>query len=66
MKQQTLIKLSSPGFEYTGSEDAVREKLYSHICIQCRREDNITENSDVGDMLATPCGCEFMIEDTEQ
>lgn len=59
----TLYKMSAPGWEldfYT--EEEARVRLLTHICDQCRAEDGITEDSPIGDMLGTACGCEFDID----
>ena len=59
-----LIKLSEPGWDFEGTPQEVKEKLYQHICFQCRREEDINEDSPIDQMLASACGCEFMVEDT--
>jgi len=71
-KMFTLIKLSAPGWEkqFT-NESNLRVELYSHICNLCRRgdecpefpQDPVNENSTVDEMLSTPCGCEYMVEE---
>lgn len=70
----TLIKLSAPGWEkqYT-NEAELKAELYSHICNLCRRgdecpefpQDPVNENSTVDEMLSTPCGCEYMVEEND-
>lgn len=73
-----LHKLSAPGWtkEYDNDID-LKAELYSHICDSCRGGhieitdageswdiwDAVNEHSDVGDMLATACGCEYDIEE---
>jgi hypothetical protein len=67
-----LIKMSEPGWEkYFSSEKELKKELFSHICTACRvgYEDGedwidppVSLESDLGDMLATPCGCEFNVE----
>ena len=71
-----LIKLSAPGWEKEfDTEEEVKAELYSHICNLCRKGeiaetdegefvlwDPVDENSSVGDMLWTACGCEFDVE----
>lgn len=59
-----LIKLSTPGWEQDFVDKIqLQQKLYKHICNQCRCEEAITEISDIADMLATACGCEFLLEE---
>ena len=66
MKQYTLIKLSSPGWEKSfQTRSQARDLLYQHICNQCRTEEGITSNSKIEDMLDTACGCEYSFEDTD-
>lgn len=66
--------------EYTNDID-LKAELYAHICKSCREGniwkgedegeedvvlwDPVNENSDVYDMLATACGCEFDIGEDE-
>lgn len=60
----TLTKLSEPGWERDFySKVEVQSELYQHICNQCRSEEGITPLSGLADMLCTPCGCEFMLEE---
>jgi len=75
-----LYKLSAPGWvkEYDNDID-LRAELYSHICGACRigcREqmgdgevwtvwEPVNENSDIYEMLATACGCEYDIGEEE-
>lgn len=61
-----LIKLSEPGWEFEGTPQEVKEKLYYHICSYCIRQEGIGEDSSIDQMLATACGCEFMVEDTTE
>lgn len=64
MKKYTLIKLSQPGWEQDFyDKQRLQQKLYKLICEQCRCEEGITPISDIADMLATQCGCEFMLEE---
>lgn len=76
-----LHKLSAPGWtkEYDNDID-LKAELYSHICSSCRTgckekfDDGdiwevwgpVTENSDICDMLATACGCEYDIEEVDE
>ena len=66
-----LIKVSAPGWEKDfNSEQELKEELFAHICSTCRSgfecpeysEDPVTINSELGDLLYTACGCEFMVE----
>lgn len=57
-----LIKLSEPGWDFEGTHQEVKGKLYQHICFQCRCEEGIKEDSPIDLMLASACGCEFMVE----
>lgn len=60
----TLTKLSQPGWErdfYTKVD--LQRVLYEHICNQCRCEEGVSEISEIADLLATACGCEFMYEE---
>ena len=75
-----LYKVSAPGWikEYDNDID-LKAELYAHICDSCRAGcteylddgtiwsvwDPVNENSDVNDMLATSCGCEFDIGEDE-
>lgn len=75
-----LIKLSVPGWIKTYNNDIdLKAELYSHICMNCRSghieqlDDGewevwkpVDENSDIGDMLATACGCEYDIEEEDE
>lgn len=61
------------------TEGELKAELYRHICGMCRRgledkyyydgeeivweEPPITEDSPLGDMLASACGCEFFIDE---
>lgn len=63
MIAKQLIKLSDPGWEFDGTHEQVRERLYQYICFQCRCEEGITEKSPIDQMLNTACGAEFMVED---
>lgn len=66
MKTFTLTKLSEPGWDLDFyNKFDLQAKLYSCICNQCRAEEGITEISDIADMLATACGCEYMLEEIE-
>lgn len=77
MKEMTkLYKLSAPEWvkEFDNDID-LKAELYSHICDSCRNgcaEDDIViwepvnEKSDIGDMLATACGCEYDVDDDVQ
>lgn len=73
----TLIKLSAPGWEKEfDTKDELRKELYSHICQTCRDGDKaydsdgnlvyedepVHERSSIGEMLFSPCGCEFDVE----
>ena len=61
-----LTKLSEPGWEKSYDDKVeLQAELYKYICFQCQCEEGITEISDIGDMLATACGCEFMVEEDE-
>lgn len=57
-----LIKLSEPGWDFEGTHQEVKEKLYQHICFQCQCEEGIKEDSPIDQMLASACGCEFMVK----
>ena len=63
-----LIKGSYPGWakEFV-SEEECRIELYDHICGYCRigneDEDPVDENSSLNDLLCTPCGLEFFVEE---
>jgi hypothetical protein len=76
-----LIKLSATGWTKTYDNDIdLKAELYKHICGSCRSgcieklddgEDwevwqAVNENSDIGDMLATSCGCEYDIEEEDE
>jgi hypothetical protein len=64
MKKYTLIKLSQPGWEQDFyDKQRLQQKLYNLICEQCRCEEGITTISDIADMLATQCGCEYILEE---
>jgi hypothetical protein len=59
-----LTKMSAPGWEKKFDDKIeLQMELYTHICNQCRCEEGITEISDIGDMLATACGCEFWYDE---
>lgn len=58
----TLIKLSSPGFEKTGTEEEIKKLMYKYVCSQCRAEYGVSETSDLDDMLNTFCAAEFTYE----
>lgn len=75
-----LVKISAPGWTKTYTNDIdLKAELYSHICDLCRpgevhvNDDGeqfvlwepVNENSDIGDMLNTACGCEFMIDEDD-
>lgn len=60
----TLTKLSQPGWERDfNSKVDLQRVLYEHICNQCRCEEGVSEISEIADLLATACGCEFMYEE---
>ena len=67
--KHVLIKLSAPGWEqsFDNTED-LRRELYAHICNYCREGeaeyhmDPVNEKSSIGELLSTPCGCEYMVE----
>lgn len=62
-KQMQLIKLSSPSWELKFSDEYdLADELFKYICNECRFENGIHYNSNLEDMLSTPCGCEFMVE----
>lgn len=65
-----LCKISTPGWERDfKTEDELKSVLYSYICNICRRgvnedgyvEPPVHEQSTLDEMLASPCGCEFMV-----
>ena len=67
-----LIKLSHPGWEkHFDSEQEAKVELFKYICNLCCRGDEfedykqypVDENSSIGEMLGTACGCEFMVEE---
>ena len=59
-----LIKLSSPGWEKDFDHKVeLQAELFKYICFQCQCEEGLTEISDIGDLLASACGCEFMMEE---
>ena len=59
-----LIKLSSPGWEKDfDNKVELQAELFKYICFQCQCEEGLTEISDIGDLLASACGCEFMMEE---
>lgn len=76
-----LIKLSEPGWEkeFTSKEE-LRAKLYAHICETCRKGDEwigddgdivwqeppVPHDASIGEMLFSPCGCEFDVEGIEE
>jgi hypothetical protein len=67
MIKYILTKISKPGWEQDFyDKQRLQQKLYQHICEQCRCEEGITPISDIADMLATACGCEFMLEDNNE
>lgn len=61
------------------TEDELRGELYKHLCSMCCKggkdsyyydgeeivweEPPITEDSPLGDMLASACGCEFFVDE---
>lgn len=58
-----LIKCSLPGWEEIyNSKEETKENLVKNICSCCERENSITQDSSIDEMLATPCGCEFEVE----
>ena len=61
-----LIKLSAPGWDFEGTPQEVKKKLYQHICSYCIREEGISEDSPIEQKLATACGCEFVVEDSPE
>jgi hypothetical protein len=67
-----LIKLSKPSWILSNlTEEEIKKKLYSHLCEECRQGDldygdsssPILPSSTLEEMLATACGCEFIVED---
>lgn len=67
-----LHKISAPGWTKSfDTEDERKAELWAHICHMCREgteeegysEPPLDENSTVEDLLCSPCGCEFDIED---
>ena len=69
-----LTKLSSPGWEKDfDSEEEARDALFPYICKMCRKGDEMVEfgwdpnpldeKSSIEDMLCSPCGCEFDIDE---
>lgn len=62
----TLTKLSSTGFEFTGTQEEVQSRLYGCICFQCKCEYGLNEKSHIDDMLYTLCGAEFSIEEATE
>lgn len=63
MAKFKLIKMSAPGWEkeFT-NEKKLKRELFNHICTMCCADEDITMNSSIGDMLSTPCGCEYDVE----
>ena len=70
-----LIKLSKPGWIRSNlAESQVKELLYTYICAECREGSGdfgepaqpVGPDADLGQMLATACGCEFMIEEDDE
>jgi len=72
-----LFKMSEPGWEKRfDNVNEVRAELYKHICKICREGDKaydsdgklvyesdpVNENSSLGELLGTACGCEFDVE----
>ena len=58
-----LTKLSDPGWQKSfETETEVRDELLKYVCFQCRCEDGITDESELGDVLGTACGCEFWVD----
>ena len=41
----------------------LQKRLFSMICYQCCCEQGITQISNIEDMLCTPCGAQFDVED---
>lgn len=61
-----LFKLSAPGWTQTFLfKEQVQQELYKHMCGQCRAEEGLTEISDIDQMLASACGCEYDVEYNE-
>ena len=76
-----LIKLSAPGWEkeFTSKEE-LKAELYAHICGICRTGDEwvsddgeviwqehpVPPDAPIGDMLCSPCGCEYDVEGIDE
>lgn len=60
-----LTKLSAPGWErkYVLRGAAV-ESLRKCICELCIQE--VADRADAAELLGTPCGCEYMLEDESE
>ena len=57
-----LIKLSSPGWvKQFNTKDEVKAELLEYICEGCLAG-GVDENSSIGELLWTACGCEFDVE----
>lgn len=72
-----LFKLSAPGWEKDfDSEAELKAELYSHLCQTCKDGEKLYDESgelvweefpvgphdSIGDMLSSPCGCEYDVE----
>ena len=58
-----LTKLSEPGWQKSfETETEVRDEIFKYVCFQCRCENGFTDESELGDVLSSPCGCEFRVD----
>jgi hypothetical protein len=56
----TLTKLSAPGWEKTfNTWEEVEKEFAPHVCRECKEH----YGADLYSMLASDCGCEYMLED---
>lgn len=61
-----LIKMSETDFEKKfDNEDDLRHELFQHICNSCMDAYDVNITSPLYEILGTPCGCEFWIEEGE-
>ncbi len=61
-----LIKISAPGWEKEfKNRSSARDELFKYICSHCQKDEKITANSKIEDMLGTGCGYEFDFEEVK-
>ena len=58
---------SNKKLEYEGvSKSELAEKLRKHICNECLTDAGLTEHhGSLSELLSTPCGCEWWVEEDE-